>query len=366
MTQKLRQGGMFAVMLLWLCLAVFAWLRPSDIASSQERRELAQFPDLTAEALASGRFMSDFESYTLDQFPLRNGFRQLKAGFHYHLFRQKDNNGIYLTQGHIGKLEYPLDQASVDRALGIFQAIQEKYLADSRVFLAVVPDKSYYLAAENGYPAMDYGQLFKKMASWKDVCYVNLADTLSAEAYYRTDTHWRQERLFAAAGRLAEALEIPAARAEAYTAVEAQVPFYGVYYGQAAVAMVPDRLYMLQSEILDGCRVYNHEADSYGDIYDLEKLAGDDPYEVFLSGSISLLTVENPGAQTDRELILFRDSFGSSIAPLLVQGYKSVTLVDIRYLSPALLGRFLDFHGQDVLFLYSTLVLNNAQSLQGL
>ena len=85
---------------------------------------------------------------------------------------------------------------------------------------------------------------------------------------------------------------------------------------------------------------------------------------MFLSGSVSLLTIENPAAQTDRELIIFRDSFGSSIAPLLVQGYKTVTLVDIRYLSPAMLGRFIDFHGQDVLFLYSTLVLNNGQSLQ--
>ena len=77
-----------------------------------------------------------------------------------------------------------------------------------------------------------------------------------------------------------------------------------------------------------------------------------------------MLTIENPQATTERELIVFRDSFGSSLAPLLVQGYKTVTLVDVRYISSQMLDRFLDFHGQDVLFLYSTLVLNNAFMLK--
>jgi hypothetical protein len=41
-----------------------------------------------------------------------------------------------------------------------------------------------------------------------------------------------------------------------------------------------------------------------------------------------------------------------------------VTVVDSRYLSSAMLNRFIDFHGQDVLFLYSTLVLNSSNQLQ--
>ena len=60
---------------------------------------------------------------------------------------------------------------------------------------------------------------------------------------------------------------------------------------------------------------------------------------------------------------MFRDSFGSSLAPLLTSGYRRITLVDTRYLSPAFLGRFIDFDGADILFLYSTSVLNNSESL---
>lgn len=364
MALKWKNAGMALVAVIWLGLAVFAWLRPADAVSAQERRPLAQFPELSAEEIKNGKFMANFETYTLDQFPLRNAFRTLKAGVHYRVLGQKDNNGIYLSQGHAAKLEYPLNRDSVQQAVKIFSDIRSKFLSGSRVVLSVIPDKGYYLAREQGYPAMDYEALFAEMAGFQAESYVNLTDVLSAEDYYRTDTHWRQERLLSAAQRLCQALDIPTPERGDYTAVAAAEPFYGVYYGQAALPMKPDTLYMLRSEVLDGCRVYNHETGKYGSIYDSAKLEGDDLYEVFLSGSVSLLTIENPAAQTDRELIVFRDSFGSSMVPLLVHGYKTVTLVDIRYLSPSMLGRFIDFHGQDVLFLYSTLVLNNAQSLQ--
>ena len=61
---------------------------------------------------------------------------------------------------------------------------------------------------------------------------------------------------------------------------------------------------------------------------------------------------------------MFRDSFGSSLAPLLVRDYRTVTLVDLRYLSSQLLDQFIDFHGQDVLFLYSPSVYNNSTMLK--
>ena len=85
--------------------------------------------------------------------------------------------------------------------------------------------------------------------------------------------------------------------------------------------------------------------------------------EMFLSGPLSLVTIENPKCTSGKELIIFRDSFASSIAPLLAEGYTKITLADIRYLRSDFLDRFIAFKDQDVLFLYSTLVLNNSKSL---
>ncbi len=99
-------------------------------------------------------------------------------------------------------------------------------------------------------------------------------------------------------------------------------------------------------------------------VYSKEKAGGKDPYEMFLSGPLSLVTVENPLAKEDRRLVIFRDSFGSAIAPLLISGYSEITLADIRYMHPDNLGKFVDFEGCDVLFLYSTLVLNHSETFK--
>ncbi len=350
--------GMALVAALWLALAVVAWCRPSTEFSQTERRKLAQFPELSVQSVAEGKFMSDFESYSTDQFPFRDSFRQLKARVHYDALCQRDNNGIYLAQGHAAKLEFPMDEDAVNRALSTFQGIYDRYLTGCRVYAAVVPDKGYYLTRENGYPAMDYETLFETVQKGMPYAsYVNLTDLLSAADYYKTDTHWRQENLLPVANRLCAAMNTKPP--SDVTAVKKSQPFYGVYYGQAALPMAPDALYTVASSWLRDCRVLNYETGKYGPIYDESKLNGPDLYETFLSGSVSLLKIENPAGEAGRHLIVFRDSFGSSLAPLLSMGYETVTVVDVRYLSPAMLGRFIDFGGQDVLFLYSTLVLNN-------
>ena len=99
-------------------------------------------------------------------------------------------------------------------------------------------------------------------------------------------------------------------------------------------------------------------------LYDMEKANGRDLYEVFLSGANPLVTIENPAAKTEKELVLFRDSFGSSIAPLLTSGYKKITVVDTRYMEPSLIGNFVKFDNQDVLFLYSTVLLNSSLGIR--
>ena len=367
MKKNLRYIGIFALIILWAALAVFAWVKPAGETSEAERRPLAQFPAIAGGNLLSGKFVTEFEDYTLDQFPGRDLFRQLKALVHYKVLQQRDNNGIYIADGYAAKLDYPVNEPALDHALSRLSFVYETYLKEtgSKVYASVIPDKGYYLAEKNGYPAMDYEKMFSQVAEklpFAEV--VDITDCLDYTDYYFTDTHWRQEKLLKAAGKLSGAMGVTAPQKEDFTEKKLDRPFYGVYYGQAALAMEPEDLYILESDLLKDCQVYDFETQKYAPVYDLDKLSGKDPYEVFLSGPKSLMRIENPNAKTDKELIIFRDSFGSSIAPLLVQDYKTVTLVDIRYLDSRMLGNFLEFTGQDVLFLYSTLVLNSGSTLK--
>lgn len=365
MDKKIRAIGAGILVTVWAVLTGMAWFHPAQEMSEAERRPLAQFPQLNGESLLSGKFTTGFEDYAVDQFPGRDDFRKLKSLVHTYVMRQKDNNGIYIADGYAVKMEYPLQPNSITHATKRFHRVYEKYLqnTDSRIYAAVIPDKGYYLAEENGYLSPDYEALFAQVQQqmpW--ATHVDITDCLTAEDYYFTDTHWRQEELIPVARKLAAAMGVTVE--EDYRKTQLSRPFYGVYYGQAALPMNPEAMYLLESDLLQACQVFDFETQSYSPVYDMEKLDGKDMYEVFLSGSKSLLRIENPNAGTDRELIVFRDSFGSSLTPLLVKDYKTVTLVDIRYISSELLDRYLEFTGQDVLFLYSTLVLNNGTTIK--
>ena len=367
MNKKIRIIGVVILVAVWAVITGLMWFLPAKEMSDAERRPLAQLPELSVQTLLSGKFMANFEEFTQDQFPARDTFRQIKSLFHYYVMQQKDNNDIYIADGYAAKLDYPINEAAVEHAMERLNYVYETYLKPngSTVFASVIPDKGYYLAQQNGYPAMDYEKLFglvREKMPW--ATHIDITGALSATDYYFTDTHWRQENLLTAAEKLCQAMGVTAPKAEDFTKTAVEKPFYGVYYGQAALPMQPETLYVMESQWLADCRVYNFETGTYGPVYDMEKTGSKDLYDVFLSGPQSLLRIENPNAKTDRELIVFRDSFGSSMVPLLAQDYKTVTLVDIRYMDSRMLNKFLEFNGQDVLFLYSTLVLNAGTTLK--
>ena len=88
-----------------LVFGVWAAVKPADDLSLSERRSLAQLPELSADTVLSSKFMSGYEDYATDQFPLREQFRTLKALTGLYVFGQKDNNGVYLAGGSAAKLE---------------------------------------------------------------------------------------------------------------------------------------------------------------------------------------------------------------------------------------------------------------------
>lgn len=347
--------------------SVLAWTKETDAFSDSERRELAKFPKFSVESMMDGSFMEDFESYTLDQFPFRDLFRKLKARIVFDVWGQKDNNDIYIADGYASKMEYPLSKPMLDHAANRFEYLYETYLQDAEdIYFAIVPDKNYFLAEQNGYLSLDYEELISYMNEKTDyMTPIDLTGQLKLEDYYYTDTHWRQENLTDLADYLLEAMGAESAEQE-YQKIESETPFYGVYYGQAALPMEPDTLNYLTNEMLEDCKVFTYETGKPVEIpmYDMEKAAGKDPYEMFLSGTRPILTIENPHVDNDEELIVFRDSFGSSLVPLLAKAYEKITILDIRYVNSSMLGQFVEFGDQDVLFLYSTMLLNSSLALK--
>lgn len=351
-------------------LSLTCILKGSDEYSFSERRYLDQLPEISLKNFLDGKFTTDFEDYTLDQFPFRDQFRTIKAFSAFYIFRQKDNNDIYIAGDHAAKIEYPLSDNMLNIAIDKFESLYNTYFKDkgANIYFSTVPDKNAFLHSQVGCPVMDYDYLQSTLKNELDFAtYLDIFPLLSIDDYYTTDHHWRQEKIQDVAEALADLMGTDIS-AE-YTTVELNNPFYGVYYGQAALPLDPDNIKYLASSIFDSCTVtsYNTGKPLASAVYTLDKATSKDPYEIFLNGADPLLVVENPNANTDKELILFRDSFGSSIAPLLIPGYSKVTLIDIRYINSSLLGSFVNFdnlENTDILYLYSTLVINSANAFK--
>ena len=330
---------------------------PDREVSRSERRRLAQLPPL------SSGFSDKLEEYMLDQFPLREQLRTVNSLVRLYGLGQADIHGIYLQGGGAFRMDGPLQEKQVRHAAAVFSAVQEKYFPSLPAHYVIVPDKN--AKAETSRPRLDTetmrGIVREALPGMTEI---DIWDLLSADDYYKTDPHWRQETLLPVAQRLAEALHVtlPEDREETLCALAGE--FHGSYWSKTAETLAADTLSYLTDDVLEGCTVYDYETDSTGGVYDFAA-AQTAPYDLFLGGSKSLLRIENPAAENERTLIVFRDSFGSSLIPLLAEGYGTVYAVDIRYLASDLLGRVMDIPVEaDVLFLYSATVLHNSVTLK--
>ena len=139
--------------------------------------------------------------------------------------------------------------------------------------------------------------------------------------------------------------------------------FYGASYSKAGMNIRPDTLTYLYNKDMEDLVITHFE---YGqkDIYDEDKLTGMDAYDVFLSGASSYVEIENINVQNNNTLILFRDSFASSMVPLLTPYYNRIIMVDLRYMDFNYIKDKLNFKNADVLFLYSSLIINNSDILK--
>lgn len=354
-TAILAVGGLLSVFL------------PKQEIIISERRKAAQLPAFTASSLFSGKLMSRIETSLLDTFPARELFRRLEAYSRRYVFRQSDTNGIFIYDGSAVAIEYPLSGSQIAAGCKAINFVTDTYLKGMNIYWSLAPDKAYYAADKAGCPAIDYDKMLSLISSQISGEYIDITGTLDLSCYYRTDSHWTQEKILGAANALMKGMGLAGGLESSDFKINTLSPFYGVYYGQAALPMSPDEIKYLTGSFLDKAILSRLESDltfkNY-QLYNTEKISDLDPYDIFMNGACPILVLENPEATTDKELYLFRDSFGSSLAPLMLKDYSKITVIDLRYIRNDLIGDYVTFkEGSDALFIYSTGTWNSGQIL---
>jgi len=348
------------LIIIFICyISIFSLLGiiiPDKDISNSERRKLNVFPEFEF----SSKWINEVDKYFLDHFVLRDSFRSLKVFYNYEILNKFDNNNIYLKDGYIFKSNYPTNLDSIDNFNKKINKLSDLFSDDNSIYMMIIPDKNYYLDSSD-FLHVDYDYIYEKVDF--DFYYIDVRDLLSLDDYYKTDTHWRQEKLDKIVKKMSDVMNFN------YQSIDYKHnvydKFYGVYYGESAINGEGEDLVYLTSDIFDGVNVKYLENDNFNGIYNESKLVGMDAYDVYLDGASSFIEITNSNSTSDRELVVFRDSFGSSLSPLLINYYSKITLIDNRYISSNYFKDKIEFTDQDILFMYSALFINDSFSLKG-
>lgn len=328
--------------------------------SVAERRKLATMPELTTKSLFDGTYFKKFDSYVTDQFVERDAFRKIKIDIE--LSTKGEYNNLYLYDDYIIEEIFPLNSNSINNLTSKINYIKDTYLNDnSNIYYTIIPDKNYFV--NKGNLKLDYNKLQDMMKSnLTNLNYINIFDKLTLDNYYKTDTHWKEEDLFNVANTIANQMNFDITNNN--NVVNTITTFKGSYAGRLSVTKDIDTIKTISNPSILNSSVYNYETKKYTDIYDYTKINSLDKYDIYLSGAVPIIDITNNNTSSDKELIVFRDSYGSSLIPLLIEGYKKITVIDIRYISSKILNKYIDFNDQDVLFMYSILTINNSFSIR--
>ena len=370
--KKRIPGIVFFIFL--IAIAGVAMLLPDKAVSKTERRTLAKFPAFTGASFLDGTFMSQLETYLLEQFPMRDAFRTVKAETETRLFGRADADGYFKLGDGIYKLEANLNEKNIKRVANGIETLAHNEFSQADCYYAIIPDKNYFLSEQKMYPLLDYDRLNEIMnETVASARYINLYDKLELSDYYRTDLHWKQECILEVADEIVVQMQwsnekqtMPEKKRTAekdwQTATD---KFIGAYGAASALLTEPDTINYYNNSTMQSLKVYDYEKKQNVSVYAPEKIGGTDDYDFYLWGARALLNIKNEQSSSGKKLLIFRDSFGSSIAPLLAEYYEEVTLLDLRYVSASYARKLLqDTEYDDVLFLYSTSVLNHGESLR--
>ena len=347
-------------------LAVFlvaGAVMPDRTFSQIENRELQQLPELSADSVLSSKFMSDFETYTVDQFPGRDAWVDLKARTEKAMGKQ-ENNDVYFCKEDtlITRFDEP-DQQQLTTNLGYVDQFAQK--AGVPVYFSLIPGAAEIWSDRlpEGAPNASQKDVIDQAASTLQnvqICdtYTTLYEHKDEDIYYRTDHHWTSLGAYYGYAALMEAMGIDPVPLSNYTKTTVSEDFYGTIYSSSGVRWVkPD---CIDTYVPDtGISVVSHTYDSKGNpveeqrqLYDYSFLSVKDKYSMFLGGNQSLGVVTTPN--TDKpKLLIIRDSYTDSLVPFLTAHFSEIHLIDPRYSKISIPQYIADNDIDEALVLYS-------------
>ncbi len=351
----------FRVSLAFLCfllaIAVLFFVLPQRAYSENEKRVLADFPEVNWESVADGSFGKGLETYLADHFPLRDAF----VGIHSYmeqLLGQNGVSGIYRgSDGYLFAAPGAFDAARARRNVENLAEFAQSTGLPSAVM--VVPSAGYVLEEKlpvNHQSYWDDTLMEITEDAVGNMAFIDLRQDFLQQPeglYYRTDHHltglgsYRMYQAFCLQQGITPLT---------FSCTERYEGFYGTSYAKSGLwGTEPDALEIWKPENPGSYQVTiqeGEEIETFQSLYFPEHLEKQDKYPVFLDGNHSLVTVKNENCQNGKRLMLIKDSYAHCFATYAIEHYEEIVLVDMRYYRDSVQEIIQSRGITEILFLY--------------
>ncbi|MBE6619419.1 MAG: hypothetical protein E7626_06555 [Ruminococcaceae bacterium] len=330
-------------------LSVFSLLLiflPSSDFSQNEKRVLAEMPELTAESLSNGSYTDGLEKYINDHFPLRDTFVGIHS-YYNRLIGRGNYTGIYmLSDGSLVSAPLDIDSDKCAKNLAALEKFADGTSLPASVI--IVPSAGDVNKDKLPFGHENYAddEIFA-LANEKlgDVKLIDLRalftekEAAGEDIYYRTDHHVTSYGSYLMYLEYCKANSIEPT--VGFENIEEIGGFYGTSYSKSGLWLTkPDVLEIWHSPnnykftvTLDDIS----EKKEQNGLYSYAHKENMDKYPIFLDGNHAITTIKNESVKNGKTLLVIKDSYAHCLSSFLCDQYETVCLVDPRYYRAGLL-----------------------------
>ncbi|MCQ2456819.1 MAG: DHHW family protein [Clostridia bacterium] len=231
---------------------------------------------------------------------------------------------------------------------------------DAKVSVCIIPCSAIRIDDPDVQALLtDQGYIFTQMSAIIGKYGVNFVDTYgemyahrSEYTHFKTDHHWTQRGAYYAYKAFVESIGLTATPLEDFERVVITEDYHGSLYGYTGDEEVltfsdtveafftKKALTMTVTDQAGGTAVYPDAIAKWSESYSAF-LYGDNPYTV-------INVPENP---QDKNVLVFKDSYGNAMVPFLAENFGNIIVVDTRYNPMNVAAELGDYPFTDVLFI---------------
>lgn len=338
--------------------------------SENENRLLEQKPKFTLDRLFEGRYTKKYEKYTIDQMVGRDKFIQIKTKADDLMGKNSENGVFKCDDGYLiesfGKPNEEYLNANIE-AINKF-ANKHKDMKTSMLIaptaVNILDDKLPAFA-----PVYNQDEYLNRLSKSIDnkIDFINVSSEMKKHKdeyiYYKTDHHWTTLGAYYAFLDFAKQSGLKS-ESNSYDKYRVSNEFYGTLYSKSGYKVKPDQvdIYTPKDKNDQVIVEYKEEKKKSPTIYDSEALKKKDKYEVFLGGNHPVVDIKTT-SESDKTLLLIKDSYANSFVQFLTPFYKEIIMVDPRYYYEDIEKLIKEKNVTDLLYLYNANTFFNDSSL---